>query len=268
MTRICFATCITGKYELKCKKPATQTIPCDFIVYTDASKTIETHGVWRTVDVGAYEYGVDHGYDSSDAFKNSLWNNRHPFNRAKFVKLNLHRLPELAGYDIVVWLDGTIEITDPTCAERCVALIGDAPIIFRHEHRRGNLKAEVDDSMYNKYIGTWWNGHEQPAQDVQGQYVDYVKDGFVERWIEDPIDEHDGVWITCFVAWNMRSPRTKEFLDMWWRENLVHTTQDQVSFPYVAWKTGIRPLSLPSAGIGGAEPHKKTDFYVKHDHGR
>jgi len=269
--RLCFVTSITGGYEQTCKKPAPQRIPCDFIVFTDRPKTIETHdGAWKVVDANLYEYGVDHARDASTNPReiNSLWNNRHPFNKAKFFKLNLHRIPELASYDVVVWLDGTVEITDPMCAERVLGALGDSPLVFRHEHRKGSLKAEVDDSMYAKYTSAFWNGHQQPVQDLQKQYADYVRDGFVERWIPNPIDEHDGVWITCFVAWDMRSPRTAEFLDMWWRENVVHTTQDQVSFPYVAWKTGIRPRSLPSGGIGGAEPHKKTDFYVKRDHGR
>lgn len=75
-----------------------------------------------------------------------------------------------------------------------------------------------------------------------------------------------GLWCTCFVAWNMkRQPQTKTFLDAWAMENRRHTTQDQVSFPFVVQKLGNHPYSLPDDTIFGN--FDWNSMFVKGYHG-
>lgn len=134
--RIAFVSAIIGGYERTTKPVANQTVPVDCIVYSDRAD-LETHGIWRIIDTERYRLGIN-ATDASPAYNNSLSNNTHTFNRAKFFKLNLHRLPELAQYDIVVWLDGTVEVTSPNAAATLVWLLrarGAAIVTFDHPHR-------------------------------------------------------------------------------------------------------------------------------------
>jgi O-antigen biosynthesis protein len=254
---ICFVTSIIGAYEATCKKPVEQTIPCHFIVYTD-NPSIETHGVWKTVDACKYYRGLDEN-DVAAHHVNSLTSNTHSFNRAKFFKLNLHRLPELSNYQAVVWLDGTVQVTNPRCAEICIEFLNEGKNLatFVHEFRKGTLKEEVAASHFERYTSTYWNRQHQPYQDVDKQYNEYLKQGFSDV----------GIWVTCFVLFDMRKDISKLFLQEWWMQTLMHTTQDQISFPFVCWKLGVMPTTLPDGRIKGLG-HSKTDFYIKHPHGR
>lgn len=272
--RICFVTSITGNYEATCKKPVNQTVDCDFKVFTDNSN-IKTHGIWEIIDITKYYQGID-GNDIDSKYHNSMLNNTHSFNRAKFIKLNLHRIPELIDYDIVVWVDGTIEIINERCAELIINKIdsGKNIILYEHERHRGFLQEEVKAANFYRYTSTNWNGQNQPYQDVNQQYSDYVENGFKEKWIRDYISNETGsqshnvgVWITCFVAFDMRKKESHDFLNEWWLQNLKRTTNDQIGFPYVCWKLKIVPYTLPDFEIGGNNPHRRTDLYIKHRHG-
>ena len=56
--RIAYVTSVLGGYEHTAKPVAKQTVPSDFIVYTDNMK-IATQGVWKPVDARKYAKGLD-----------------------------------------------------------------------------------------------------------------------------------------------------------------------------------------------------------------
>ena len=93
--------------------------------------------------------------------------------------------------------------------------------------------------------------------------------GYDEHFFKrlQPDRVHFGLWITCFVAFLNNDIKVTEFLEMWYLQTLVHTTQDQISFPYVCQKTNLIPYTLPDDEIEGANPHTQTSFYIKHQHG-
>lgn len=255
--KVAFITAIMGDYERSCKPFAPQTIPSDFICFTNnPNLTANGWDVDTTMYHDAYPNPQDTGHH-----RNSLRNNRHTFNIAKYYKQSFHCIPRMKDYDIVIWLDGTLEITSPRVAEYA-ARIFEGPsnlIAFKHEFRpEGNLKDEVAASHFERYTSTHWNGQDQPYQDVDAQYQAYLDDGFKEG---------RGVWITCFVPMDMRKQETHQFLDTWYLQTLRHTTQDQISFPYALQKAKVNIHSLPDAEING-KPHTATDVYVKHAHGK
>ena len=126
----------------------------------------------------------------------------------------------------------------------------------------------IDSSKNHKYYSTNLNGQPQPFQDVIKQYNDYIKDGYDELFFKNmnSYSCHFGVWITCFVAFLNKDNDIKEFLDLWFLQNLKYTTQDQVSFSYVCQKTKLIPYTLPNKEIFGDKPHSNTQFYIKHEH--
>lgn len=62
------------------------------------------------------------------------------------------------------------------------------------------------------------------------------------------------MWVTNVIAYDMRPGHggkvSRELLKRWWEQLLLHTTQDQVSFPFVLWKMGIL-VSVSYVGVHG-----------------
>lgn len=54
-----------------------------------------------------------------------------------------------------------------------------------------------------------------------------------------------GLYITCMFMIDLRKSESKQFLECWWRENILRSTQDQVGFPYCAWKLNTKIHALP-----------------------
>ena len=131
------------------------------------------------------------------------------------------------------------------------------------------IREEVKYSHIPRYLSTNWNGQDQPIQNVLGQYKTYVNDGYTNKFFKDMKShtQHLGVWITCFVAFLQKDKEVIDFLDLWYVQTLKYTTQDQIGFPYVCYKTKLIPFTLPNDEIKGDCSHKETMFYIKHPHG-
>ena len=193
------------------------------------------------------------------------------FNVAKYYKQSFQKIPILQGYDAIVWMDGTIEIIWENTGEWILNKIGKEKIIgWHHEFRMGNLKLEVNASHNSRYLSNTLNGQPQSYQDVDAQYKQYLADGYSELFYKKQKSHtpNFGVWITCFVAFNNKDLSVSNFLDMWYLQTLKYTTQDQIGFSYVAQKTRLLPFTLPNKEILGPAPHDKTQFYIKHPHGK
>ena len=270
MKKICFITAIYGNYEASCKKFVEQTIDTDFICFTD-NENINNNG-W-IIETTPYHL-INKSELDNDTYLNSLCNNKHTFNVAKYYKQQFKNIPILEKYDVVVWLDGTIEIIYNKTSEYILNNIYEKKIIgWAHEWRdrksAGMLDLEVFASQNYKYTSTFWNDQEQPYQDVVEQYFAYLNDGYTDKYFENinPERHNFGMWVTCFVAFLKNDERVRNFLDLWYLQTLKYTTQDQISFPYVCQKTHLIPYTLPDHDVYGDRPHSETMFYIKHDHG-
>lgn len=267
MTKICFITAIYGGYEKSCKKFVKQTIDTDFICFTDNNQLISNG--WL-IDTTPYHL-INKSKIDNDTFINSLCNNKHSFNIAKYYKQAFSNIPILQKYDVIVWLDGTIEIIYNKTSEYILNNIYKKKIIgWHHEFRNGLLSKEVIASHCVRYTSTHWNGQSQPYQDVDNQYKCYLENGYNESFFKN-INSHTphmGVWITCFVAFLKKDNYVNNFLNMWYLQTLTYTTQDQIGFSYVCQKSNLIPFTLPNNEIVGDCPHTKTMLYIKHGHGK
>jgi hypothetical protein len=267
MSKICFITANYGKYEETCKKFEEQTIPTDKICFTDNPNLISNG--W-TIDTTPYH--LTHKSDlDNDSQINSICNNKHTFNIAKYYKQAFQNIPILKKYDVIVWVDGTIEIIYNKVSEYILRHVSSQKIItWHHEHRHGFLEHEVMASNFYRYTSTFWNNQAQPFQDVFKQYSDYRTDGYTNDFFKQVPRHtpHFGVWLTCFVAFDNKDGNVSNFLNKWYTETLIHTTQDQISFPYVCYKTNMIPMTLPNDEISGDLPHQNTMFYIKKPHGQ
>ena len=267
MSKICFITAIYGNYEHSCKKFVKQTVETDFICFTDNENIISNGWI---IDTNPYH--ITHPSDFENIiYTNSIHNNKHSFNIAKYYKQSFKKIPILQKYDVIVWLDGTIEIIYDKTSEYILDNIYKEKIIgWHHEWRNGYLSKEVEASHFYRYTSTFWNNQAQPYQDVDKQYKFYIEDGYTDSYFKNMNSHtpHMGVWITCFVAFLYKDISVQNFLDLWYLQTLKYTTQDQIGFPYVCQKTRITPFTLPNNEVYGDCPHSNTMFYIKHDHGR
>jgi hypothetical protein len=264
--RVAFITAVFGSYELTLKPHAYQSVAADFICFTDTSSANMPRNGW-IVDTNPYH--LTHPSNIENAmYTNSIHNNDHPFNIAKYYKQNFYNIPRLQQYDVIIWIDATLEIKSGVVEKTIEYLkMKDNIVVFEHEYRSGRLKEEVIASNVDKYTSTFWNGHVQPYQDVNLQYQAYLAHGYEDEWANWSNTINAGVWITCFVGLDMRNPKTREFLDLWYLQTLKYTTQDQVGFSYALQTMGLTPYPLPNDVVKGV-PHTETDFYIKHDHGK
>jgi len=266
MSKICFITAIYGNYETSCKKFATQTVPTDFICFTDNPNILKNG--WL-IDTTPHHISNPCKFDDG-SYVNSMCNNSHTFNVAKYYKQSFQRIPILWKYDVIVWLDGTLEITCAETSEYLLSHIHSKKIIgWHHEMRYGKLIEEAQASVnFFRYSSTFWNGQHQPYQDVATQFNEYMEEGYNEAAFnrETAHTPHMGVWITCFVAFSNKDPEVTKFLDLWYLQTLKYTTQDQIGFPYVCQKLNMIPYTLPNEDVPGDYPHIMTRFYIKHDH--
>lgn len=266
MAKICFITAIYGNYETTCKPFVKQTIDTDFICFTDNPNILSNGWI---IDTTPYHL-VNKSNLDCDTYVNSLCNNKHTFNIAKYYKQAFNNIPVLNKYDVVVWLDGTISVFHPQTSEYVMSYIYDVKIIgWHHEGRSGYLSREVLESHCERYTSTFWYGQYQPYQDIDHQFKCYLEEGYDDEFFKK-IESHTpnfGVWVTCFVAFLKNDPDVINFLDLWYLQTLKYTTQDQIGFPYVVQKTKLIPYTLPNAEVYGDFPHQHTMFYIKYGHG-
>lgn len=269
-TKICFITAIYGNYESSCKKFVEQTIKTDFICFTDNPNIINNNWI---IDTTPYHIINKSNLDNNEMI-NSICNNKHTFNIAKYYKQQHYLIPILKKYEVVVWIDGTIEIIYNRFTEFILNNIYKHKIIgWCHNVRNGFLYEEVKASDMYRYTSTFWNGQHQPFQNIYKQYSDYIENGYDETFFKSfkYNDKHYGIWLTCFIVFLNTDIDVINFLNLWYLQTLKYTTQDQISFPYIVQKTKLLPFTISNNEnkyiLNDKYTNINTKLYIKHEHG-
>lgn len=252
LATICFITAIYGNYELTCKMPTKQTVDCDYICFTD-NPQIQANG-WE-IDTRPYHHLFKSPLDN-DTYVNSLSNNQHTFNVAKYYKCNWQNIPRLQKYKYVIWIDGTVMIYCPTTAAEIVEKLVDYDVLTMKHENRNTIEDEAQASLFFRYTSQFWNGQRQPVQNVLFQANSYKQDGYKN---ETPLA------LTCLIAFKNKMQCMK-FLDHWYLQILKYSTQDQISFPFSIFKTNTKAYICQNDSFFGKFPHKSSRFYIKYEH--
>ena len=251
--KVAFITAVYGGYEASCRKFVPQTLDSDFICFTDSNAMVVDNYEW-IVDRTPYHITSKSKIDDG-SYYNSLVNNSSSFNVAKYYKQQWYLIPRLKDYDMVVWLDGTIEITNENTAQILYDSLNNGMTTWEHDVPNRTLHGEYQATMgmiNGRYLG----------QKVQEQYEYYLSHNFNESELR-LLTGGTSVWITCMVAF-ANNARVHSFLDYWYLQTLSRSTQDQIGFPYSVWKTGLIPLTLPNEKVSGSGNH--SILHHKHDH--
>lgn len=150
---------------------------------------------------------------------------RHPRMEAKWYKLLPHRC--LPDADRTLWIDANERILDPAAVELALGCVGNAGIALHKHPGRLCIYDEADASLRvaKKY-------DDQP---IAAQVEHYRSEGHPQNW---------GLW-ACGTIARVRSDRLDAVMDAWWEENLAWSYQDQLSFPVVMRRSGLRPGEFP-----------------------
>lgn len=138
--------------------------------------------------------------------------------------------PHLLGFTDpdVLWLDGSIRPTGEDIQEMFDMVPVGGIGTFKHRERDCVfIEATYSALAINRYAG----------QPVLQQADFYHSQGMPEGW---------GLYEVGVIAWRGAQFQIGE---RWLAEQLVWSSQDQISFPYVCWKNDTRPTILPGSSV-------------------
>lgn len=204
------------------RNAAQQSVETDFYMFSD--KPIVTVGTqWKNIVLS---------YPRNDLCARM---------RAKYVKLQHHRIPELRQYSTFVWVDAAIEITSANyvqeMTQRQLGLN-----VFRHPHR---------SCIYDEYT-TLVNSfpHKIAGEKLTEQINEYRNLGHPRGY---------GLYALTHFTHNVTA-ESKRLLDEWWLETIRWTYRDQISFPVVCSRLNYTPKV-----ISWMNPYSR-DYVKWHSH--
>jgi len=143
----------------------------------------------------------------------------------RFAAKHAKALPfDYVDTEFAIWLDTGATIKSPSFVQDALYVLGDADVAMWKHPDRNNIRDEAQTShSMNKY----------EHQDVRGQAAHYSALGLP-----------DSLWATGCIVWR-NTQQNANAGRMWLAEMLRWSVQDQLSWPYVAWRLGLKinPLS-------------------------
>lgn len=213
MTRICVYTAICGGYD-RLKAQPQQTVECDWICFSDTP--IAPVGQWHVVPVA---------FAPGNTTSTRL--------RAKYFKIQSHQLfpggwldagSQSFGtnhYDYLIWIDASVQLVRADFVEMMIANIGTSGwAMFKHPWRNCIYDEALESAPMLKYQG----------QQIIEQADAYKRAGF---------PANQGLWCGGLIARKTDAHHLAAINELWWRENLRWSYQDQISLPIVLWRLGL-----------------------------
>lgn len=148
--------------------------------------------------------------------------------QAKIPKMFAWQL--LPGYNYYLWLDGNIALNSPNTVKHFQEQIDGHDIVVIRHHRRPNIRQEV------RYLR---KGLREQSNYLVARYNnEYWKEQY--ELIEKDEDFVDDLLVIGGIFMYRNTPQVQAMLKEWWYHNTRYNIQDQISFPYVLKKSGIK----------------------------
>lgn len=152
---------------------------------------------------------------------------------AKKLKL----LPHLyfKEYDVSLWIDGNIELTGQPVLPIVEEYLKDVNFaLLTHPTNCLNLGFNV--AFLSKEAQICIDQKKFGWEKIAPQVERYKKEGCPDT-LEVPA--------CCILLRRHNAPDVVEFDKLWWEEIQKESTRDQISFPYLAWKTKLKFRIMP-----------------------
>jgi hypothetical protein len=152
--------------------------------------------------------------------------------RAKEYKLLPHRY--FPDYDVSIWIDGNIDVVgDLQPLVRTSEL--ERFLAFRHPER-DCAYAEAEECIR------------------LGKDAEAIIRRQMDRYRVEGLPARSGLIEANVLIRRHNDPQVIELMEAWWREILAGSRRDQLSFPYVAWKSGFVYRTLGDQSARGTSP--------------
>lgn len=181
----------------------------DYYVFTD--QEVPDGSKWRKKDITCL--------DEYQRFSPSQLNRK--------IKMLPHLY--LPGYDYSIYVDGNVEICDSLTP--LVKEMGDCGFGVHYHRTRDCIYHESVRVLYLKKAN---------AQLVKSQVEAYRKEGF---------PRHYGLYENTVLIRSHHDHMSNCLMEAWWHEYMKYPTRDQLSLPYVIWKTGYRREKIHIIGM-------------------
>ncbi len=202
-------TAITGNKD-RFLEPLYKDPEVTYICFTD-DETLHSK-IWDIKSIPA---------DIKQQFTNSL--GKVDSNRiAKTFKVLPHLCPELKNAEITMWIDGSILL------------------------KMENLKAFMNDMLENESFVAFQNTNRSSVKEEVEYCIDNNKDdpsilfGQFETYIQDGFPDKSGLVNLSVILRRNKDTGVKNLCNLWWYQIIKYSRRDEVSFPYVVWKSHFK----------------------------
>jgi hypothetical protein len=202
-----YSAIIGGRDSIKAQ--VFQTYPVDQIMYTDSD--VKVSKGWRIIKVR----------------KSYI-----PRVSAKSYKLDPKYYEALVGYDYLIWIDGSVQITNTKFVEMLVEKMKkeSSPVGFIPHPDR--------DCIYEEYDACIDAGR------IKTEKEKTVALKQLKRYKKKKIMPHSGLYAgTCFIR-DMKHEKIDIFNQLWSEEVKIGSIRDQLSLPYVLNELNIKPTTI------------------------
>jgi len=241
--RIAIVTAIFGDYDNLKEHAIKNRDMVDWYCFTDNKQL--TSSQWQIINT------TYHLSDKSN-YKNSYVNLHQPaeYNMmcAKYYKMQNHHIDALDKYDYIIWVDGSIILRENFVNQIMSEVIHPGRELVNFNHSvRNNIKDELAVSItMQKY----------KSQNLDSQYLHYIANGF-----PDSI----GLFENTIII-RKKNDKTNKLFDLWWLHNQMYSYQDQISYPYVLWKSGCIPDYIINENVFNNTMYSYVDFNLMKKH--
>lgn len=158
--------------------------------------------------------------------KISLFKNLDNRLKSKYIKMNTHKL--LPNYDYYLHLDGSFPITNLNFVNDIFNLIPNNLVLFLHNSRRKerNIKGEVSRCSKLKSVD---------KEKLNLQF---------NKYLEDKYPDKKGNLYSTGIIFKKNEIKINQLMELWFQHNKLYTTRDQISLPYVLWKSNVLPSKI------------------------
>ena len=139
-----------------------------------------------------------------------------PIKTARMYKILTHRF--FPDYERSIWMDGNFEIK------------GGLKELANQSGNLVMMKHDLRDCLYDEL---------QACIDLRKDDKERMIEQ-IDKYRLEEYPTHNGLVMTGCMVRSHNDPLVIKTMEMWWKEVKTHSCRDQLSFNYVAWKTGIK----------------------------
>lgn len=147
--------------------------------------------------------------------------------RGKYFKTQTHHV--FPGYDIVIWVDGSVEITAPDFVEEIVNRMPGYDVLLPLHPDRDTVFQEFDFMRDNLPTSTY----------LQNRYLNEPFEEERSFYLKQHLPDTTPLY-ACRMFARWCTPTINAAFDEWWRRCLEFSNFDQTQFSFIAWKHSLR----------------------------